>query len=177
MDNRELNEVVKSIEIAYRNDKNRWKTRLGAIDSVAMREIMLKHKIGLQCEKCLRKPYMGRYCCGDHSIYFNRLFRALFWPVYPFSKDELDELPGHLTDAYDHKHDIECPECKTKAHWSSMSIDHIVSIASGGLEFDRNNLQWMCLSCNCAKSGGERGEKIAKRKIYESKQTKLEGFA
>ena len=36
------------------------------------------------------------------------------------------------------------------------SIDHILPIANGGLEFDRDNVQWMDLKENIRKSGGKR---------------------
>jgi 5-methylcytosine-specific restriction endonuclease McrA len=42
-----------------------------------------------------------------------------------------------------------CPSCFMPIH--DFSKDHIVPVTKGGLEFDRENIQWMCLHCNIKK--------------------------
>jgi 5-methylcytosine-specific restriction endonuclease McrA len=185
MDYRERNTIVRAIEVAYRNGNNpyradQWEVRLRQINPDTIRKIMREEKIGVQCEKCLNKG-SGRYCSNEHSIYYRDITNQLYGTQYPYGYYQTD-IPnlrekqiepyiegGHAVEATK----ITCPVCGKIDYWTSMSVDHIISIASGGLEFDRDNLQWMCLSCNCKKSGGKRAELVLKKKIYNSKQTLL----
>lgn len=137
---------------------------------------MREEKIGLQCEKCLNKG-MGRYCSNEHSIYYRPITDSLFgnpypWGYYMTDSPNLREKEG-CQEGEHNSSEVACPDCGVKKQWIEMSIDHIIPIASGGLEFDRNNLQWMCLSCNCRKSGGKKAEMVLKKRDYEAKQTKL----
>lgn len=152
----ELNKMVREIETAYRIEYDLWNKRLRSIQPAKVREIMLKNKIGYQCQKCLTKSRSGHYCSQDHSFYYKQLTNCFYGQSPPFMYETFDHH-GINTEDYNHeKNTTHCPSCGKKSHYLEMSIDHILPIANGGLEFDRENLQYMCLSCNCKKSGGKR---------------------
>ena len=149
---KEINAIVKDVETKYRDKKNKWNKRIVQINPSAVREIMLENKIGLQCEKCLTKEDAQRYCSKEHSKYYIKITNSTYGTIYPF---ELDTFPKGKY-GYIKRKIVKCPNCEIHRAWSEMSIDHIIPIANGGLEFDRENLQFMCLECNIRKSGGKR---------------------
>jgi len=146
----ELNDIVKAIELAFRQNHSCHSCRIRQINPSEIREIMLRNKIGLQCEKCLTKKYSGKYCSKEHSEYYTKISFMFYGSNKPFG-----EIPK------------ECPLCNKQIQ--NESIDHIKPIANGGLEFDRGNLQYACLKCNIQKSGG-------KRYIDRISQTKITNF-
>ena len=116
---------------------------------------MQNNKIGMQCEKCLNKKTEGRYCSPEHSIYYRRISSQMYGKEYPFDYETLREKDGCAI--------VSCVVCGKKLPYDQMSIDHILPISKGGLEFDRENLQWMCLPCNLRKHN----------KVEDKKQRKL----
>jgi 5-methylcytosine-specific restriction endonuclease McrA len=146
MDSRELNAICKQIEIAYRNQSNRGNVRLRTIRAEEVRATILRYQIGLQCTECLRPRISARYCCTEHRAYYQLITDHFYFPQKPI--EETDDR--HHSNSVMAKKGIICPTCGSKIR--DLSIDHIVPITKGGLEFDRENLQWMCLSCNIRKS-------------------------
>ena len=161
METEELNELTKQIEIAYRNDNKKWNIRLTQIHPEHIREIMLKYKIGLLCSKCLKKKHYERYCCTEHSKYYREITSSFYGKNYPIT------IMAHTPCK-----EVECASCKEKQDWHELSIDHITPITKGGLEFDRQNLQFMHLSCNIRKYNHTEEELLEKRKTI-SKQHHL----
>lgn len=159
MDSHKLNCIVRQIEIAYRKEKgsdHATEGRLRQINPYVVRRIMKENKIGLQCKKCLNKGG-GRYCCAKHSDYYRAITNDVYGNNHPFDFETLKEKGENAT--------VLCSNCKIEKHWAEMSIDHIVPISKGGLEFDRANLQWMCLPCNLRKSNKMEDKK--QKKLFE----------
>src|ERR1700733_1592949 len=143
MDSQELNAICKQIEIAYRNQSNRWNVRLRTIRAETVRAVMLKNQLGIQCAECLKSRISARYCRAEHRAYYQQITNHFYFPQKPI------EDTGHRNHGSSTKRGKVCPHCKKEIE--ELSIDHIVPITKGGLEFDRENLQWMCLSCNIRK--------------------------
>ena len=179
MQDKELNELVKQIEVAYRNDNKKWNIRLTQINPEYVREVMLEHKIGLQCDKCLKKKY-GRYCCKEHGKYYREITDCFYGKNYPIVIATYPRTKQGFTK--DIK--VECVSCKKKQGWYSMSIDHIKPITKGGLEFDRENMQFMHLPCNIRKYNHTEEEIAEKARVAKMQQklpsfppyTKVQGF-
>ena len=132
----ERNELVKQIETIYRTTKSGWNfSRLGSIPAADVRRIIWKHKIGFICKYCL-VDFRGRYCCLEHSKYYRTINLYMYGPQQPWED-------GTGLD----------------------SIDHIKPISMGGLEFDRDNLQWMDLAENIRKGGINRVKAQQKAQI------------
>jgi 5-methylcytosine-specific restriction endonuclease McrA len=144
MDSRELNALCKEIEIAYRNQSKRWNVRLRIIRAEEVRETILKNQIGVQCAECLKSRISARYCCSEHRVYYQHITNHFYFPQKPIDDTDPRKYGGSV------KRGKVCPNCKKEIE--ELSIDHIVPITRGGLEFDRENLQWMCLTCNIRKS-------------------------
>jgi 5-methylcytosine-specific restriction endonuclease McrA len=144
MDSRELNALCKEIEIAYRDRSNRWNVRLRTIRAETIRETILKNQIGMQCAECLKSRISARYCCPEHRVYYQRITNHFYFHQQPIE----DRDPRKYGSSA--KRGKVCPNCKKAI--KEISIDHIVPITKGRLEFDRDNLQWMCMSCNIRKS-------------------------
>jgi len=160
---KEINDIVVQIEIAYRNEKNLWNRRLRQINPSEVRRIMFYYKIGIQCEKCLLKSDSERYCCKEHSEYYTAITNSFYGTNYPFIYDTFPRKDGFV----DSEVKVKCPICGHQYLWSTMSIDHIVPITKGGLEFDRNNLQFMCLKCNIRKYNHTAKELNAQKKLSD----------
>ena len=136
MNDKELNEIVKQIETSIRTSldpSGEWNNkRFGSIQASFVRATILVHDIGMVCRKCL-KPEIpgsrsrGKYCCPGHRKYYQQIVDAFYFKPTPWNRPNGED-----------------------------SIDHINPIANGGLEFDRDNLQWMDLIENIRKSGGRR---------------------
>ncbi len=140
MDNRELNELCKQIEIAFRDDRDQRNVRLGSITAQEVFVTMLKHGLGIMCPKCAERKMRGgvyrnagKYCSNEHSAYYRKIMLQFYGCPQPLS--------GSLSP---------CPRCYRPIH--DFSKDHIIPVTKGGLEFDRENIQWMCLACNIKKS-------------------------
>ena len=140
MDGRELNELCKQVEIAFRDDKDRHNVRLGSITAKDVFETMVGHGLGIICPRCIERKMRGgiyrnagKYCSYEHSTYYRRIMLQFYGCPQPLS--------GSLS---------ACPSCFRPIH--DFSKDHIVPVTKGGLEFDRENIQWMCLTCNIKKS-------------------------
>ena len=140
MKEKEINNIVKQIETAIRMESGKWNNkRFGSIQAPFVRSTMLKNNIGMVCEKCLKSDrYLAsvgrkrvKYCCPEHRKYYKQIVDAFYFKPYPY-----EEMPDNGE--------------------KEISIDHIIPIANGGLEFDRDNLQWMDLIENIRKSGGRR---------------------
>ena len=78
------NELIRQIEIAYRNWRKKWYTRLNYISTEDVLLTMWKFKIGFLCPQCfkrkfgslkeneMRYKYATHYCCKAHlSILFS----------------------------------------------------------------------------------------------------------
>lgn len=138
----QLNEIVRKIEIAYRNNNNCWNIRLGSINASDVRKTIHENKIGVVCQFCLYN-FKGRYCCDEHSQYYRILVYEFYGSQTPW----------------------------TSRKYNKDSIDHIQPISMGGLEFDRDNLQWMDLTENICKGGINRTKaKIRKELAFAYKQ-------
>ncbi len=57
---------------------------------------------------------------------------------------------------FEHKDNLVCNECKKKIElsefgigftWGLLQVDHIIPIWMGGAEFDKSNLQILCMEC------------------------------
>lgn len=121
----QFNDIVRQIETAYRNDNKCWGRREGTINADTVRKTIRKHKIGpVLCRYCL-VDFRGRYCSPEHSYYYRSIMDNFYGPQWPWA---------------------EAPK-------NGDSIDHIKPISMGGLEFDRDNLQWMDLTENIRKGG------------------------
>lgn len=135
------NEICKQIEMSIRNGCENPRRRFGSIAAKIVRDAIWGNKIGMICEECLQPSRdNGRYCCEEHRHYYKRIINQFYFKPRPWYENDRSAC----------------------GHEGNSSIDHIVPIANGGLEFDRDNLQWMCLRCNISKSGGERYEKMRK---------------
>ena len=159
MNNREINELCKQIETAFRDDTGQLNVRLGSITAEEVFATMLRHRLGTLCSKCTERKMRGgsyrnagKYCSGEHSGYYRKIMRQLYECPEPFSGSFLP-----------------CPRCNRPIH--DFSKDHILPVTKGGLEFDRENLQWMCLSCNIAKGNRTTGEitMIASSKVKKNR--------
>ena len=164
---KEYNAIVVQIETAYRNDNNLWNVRLHQINPREVRKIMLKHNIGMQCEKCLLKTDSEKYCCPEHSTYYGYITGSCYGTPKPF---------GHWT-GNNWDIPIKCALCGKEKLKSYMSIDHIIPITKSGLEFDKNNLQYACLSCNIKKSNHTKEEIAEKERLAKEKQAEQEILA
>jgi hypothetical protein len=140
MDNRELNELCRQIETAFRDDSDRRNVRLGSINAEEVFATMVKHELGMVCPRCVERKMRGgvyhnagKYCCVGHSVYYRRIMLQFYGCPQP--------LFGALS---------ACPSCFRPIH--DFSKDHVIPVTKGGLEFDRENIQWMCLTCNIKKS-------------------------
>jgi hypothetical protein len=156
----EINRIVHEVEVVYRNKMGYHNTRLRAITPEEVRSIMKNNMIGLQCEKCLNKNG-GRYCSKIHSEYYRSITDQTYGVQFPYDYEELQRK--YLVDDITVK--VPCALCGIKKPWPEMSVDHILPISKGGLEFDRENSQWACLDCNLKKHN----------RIEDKKQTKLNG--
>ena len=111
----------------------------------------------MQCKKCLNKKG-GRYCTTTHSDYYRGITNNFYGINYPMALEgiEKNEYGYHI------EKKVECPECHEFKEWGYMSKDHIIPITKGGLEFDRENIQWMHLSCNIRKYNHTKEERTTK---------------
>jgi len=113
------------------------------------------NKICLNCGKIITKPRQRKYCGLDCANDF-------------FSKHDHVALRSKLL----YENDYTCQKCGKKVDWdklydsSSFILDHIIPIALGGEEFDRDNLQILCYDCNKKKTS-EDMKKIAKQRRRE----------
>lgn len=88
----------------------------------------------LHCDKpCPRGR--KRYCSNDCLVDF-------------FNKNNHQGLRYMLMEEGDYR----CIQCKNKYESADLVLDHIVPIALGGAEFDRSNLQILCIHCNKPKT-------------------------
>ncbi|MDA4121809.1 MAG: HNH endonuclease [Thaumarchaeota archaeon] len=140
MDTREVNEVCRQIEVAFRDDTDQRNVRLNSMTAQEVFGTMVKHRLGLCCPECTAKKMRGdsyrkagKYCSKQHSIYYRKIMLQFYGCPQPLS--------GSLSP---------CPSCFRPIH--DFSKDHIRPVTKGGLEFDRENIQWMCLPCNIRKS-------------------------
>jgi hypothetical protein len=122
----ELNELVKQIETIYRTTKSGWNN--SRLGSIPASEV---RKIIWKHKigfvcKYCLADFRGRYCCPAHSEYYRAVNMKFYGRQYPWGE----------------------------THGSS--VDHIKPISMGGLEFDRDNLQWMDLAENIRKGGANR---------------------
>jgi 5-methylcytosine-specific restriction endonuclease McrA len=148
MDRRELNEICKQVELLYRKENNRHNVRLRQINPSVIRRILLKYEIGgVQCPYCLTKRDRQRYCCSEHSRYYISITDRFYGVSRPLDYEKLRRTRWGSEESK-----VICPSCNVKLWYREMSVDHIVPITKGGLEFDRENLRWMCLTCNIKKS-------------------------
>ncbi len=146
MDGAELNRIIIAVEKAYRQENSCGNKRISFIYPDRIRKLMKKYAIGMQCEVCLNKKYHGRYCCAEHGHYYRSITDSFFGKIYPY------ELYGARISAHTFPlFKVACAFCGRKKNWTRMSIDHIVPISKGGLEFDKSNLQFACLKCNIKK--------------------------
>ena len=125
MNDKELNDLVKQIEITIRTKElsyveGTWNyRRFGFINAEYIRATIVKYQIGLVCSECLgNNKQRIAYCSKEHKKYYVQITQAFYFKPSPWKP------------------------------WKSGdgdSIDHILPIANGGLEFDRDNLQYLDL--------------------------------
>jgi hypothetical protein len=141
----ELNALVKQIETAYRTTKYGWNNqRLGTLPAADVRKTIRNHKLGLVCRYCL-VDFRGRYCSSEHSRYYRAITTSFRGPRQPWVDGKSRSGPLAVGD----------------------SIDHIKPISMGGLEFDKDNLQWMDLAENIRKGGINRLKQEQRKKIKQ----------
>lgn len=168
----EINMIVREVEIAYRNKMGYKNCRIRQINPGDVRAIMRENKIGMQCEKCLNKKD-GRYCSPAHSDYYRKITNQTYGTSYPLDYELMRKIRLEIDEDWQNKSiEVSCVACGIKKPYPEMSSDHILPISKGGLEFDRENLQWMCLECNLRKHNHTEDE-IRAKLAEEKKQTKL----
>ncbi|MGA2666310.1 MAG: hypothetical protein ABSF83_15345, partial [Nitrososphaerales archaeon] len=76
-DNREINDLCKRIEVAFRDDEGRQNVRLGTVTAAQVFGTMLRHGIGVVCPRCVERKMRGgvyrrrgKYCSREHSAYY-----------------------------------------------------------------------------------------------------------
>jgi 5-methylcytosine-specific restriction endonuclease McrA len=131
---RELNTVMRIVEIRYRDEYERWNVRLGSIGGAYTRSYLREI---LPFRSCVSCP-SGR--CPLHSGFRRRVVEGFWRRAIPWTQPS------------------KCPRCggrlairRPDGTWTEgvkPSVDHILPISKGGLEWDRDNLRWMCLVCN-----------------------------
>jgi len=154
MGSREVNELCKQIEVAFRDDSGQRSVRLGSVTAREVFATMLKHGLGMVCPRCVERKVKGgvyrragKYCSTEHSAYYRRIMLQFYGCPQPMS--------GSLS---------RCPVCYKPIH--EFSKDHIVPVSKGGLEFDRENIQWMCLTCNIRKSDSTRDDAAGTMAVF-----------
>jgi 5-methylcytosine-specific restriction endonuclease McrA len=147
----ELNVIMRQIETTYRNEHERWNVRLGTISALYTRRYVLAVPPMSECWRCQK----GK--CRRH-YYFRTWPVELFWArAKPWEPVEYSVRETETKST--------CPRCGILMERQRMSVDHIRPISLGGLEWDRDNLRWMCLKCNVS-----RGNRI---KVPPGHQSKL----
>ena len=119
----ELNELVKQIETICRTTKSGW--NYSRFGSI--QSSFIREIIWKHKIGFICEyclvDFRGRYCCPEHSLYYRTINGCMYGSQQPWDDGE------------------------------GNSIDHIKPISMGGLEFDRDNLQWMDLAENIRKGG------------------------
>ena len=131
----ELNELVKRIETVYRTTKSGWNS--SRLGFIPASEIReIIWKHKIGFTcRYCLTDFRGRYCCIAHRDYYRIIRISMYGPQQPWQAADGD------------------------------SIDHIKPISMGGLEFDRDNLQWMDLAENIRKGGSNRLRRLQKAHI------------
>lgn len=119
----DLNSAVVRIETDYRTSGSLWGRRLRFIPAAEVRSRKSSFPEGTKVNSAL----------------IGRLF---LWPVYPYGFDRSREA-WYRTER--------CPGCAVERPAIEMSVDHLKPVSRGGLEFDRSNLRFLCLSCNVSR--------------------------
>ena len=136
----ELNELVKQIETICRTTKSGW--NYSRFGSI--QSSFIREIIWKYKIGFICKyclvDFRGRYCCPEHSIYYRTINGCMYGSQRPWVAGE------------------------------GNSIDHIKPISMGGLEFDRDNLQWMDLAENIRKGGINRIKSQQRRCIITQLQ-------
>ena len=135
LNDHELNELVKQIETIYRTTKSGW--NYSRLGSIPAADV---RRIIWKHKigficKYCLVDFRGRYCCPEHSDYYRAINMRFYGRPYPWEDGSGD------------------------------SIDHIKPISMGGLEFDKDNLQWMDLAENIRKGGINRAKVQQKAQI------------
>lgn len=87
-------------------------------------------------EKFEFEKYRRVYCSKKCEERYSECF--LFWQS--FRDKFLDE------------HGLFCDKCKKHGEYGEFQVDHIRAIINGGEEFNKNNLQVLCLNCHKKKT-------------------------
>ena len=135
LNDHELNELVKQIETIYRTTKSGWDFSRLGVIKAADVRKIIWKHKIGFICKYCLVDFRGRYCCPEHSKYYRTINTSMYGPQHPW-------IPAY-----------------------GNSIDHIKPISMGGLEFDRDNLQWMDLAENIRKGGINRAKAQQKANI------------
>lgn len=150
-----LNDIARAVEEVYRNERQLWGVRLRTIRRVYTERILLREVPPFsECRDCDRRLSLF---CPRHVWLKERVVESFWNPAIPWSTPS------------------ECPRCgrplsyqQEDGTWvdgEKASVDHIRPISLRGLEWDRDNLRWMCLPCNVS-----RGNRIS---VPPGRQSKL----
>ena len=86
--------------------------------------------------------------------------------LHPKSKEEIIE---YVRTWYGKKYIVEVRDNGAFIANDALLVgDHIVPIALGGLEFDLDNIQTLCIECNKKKTGKDAGEIAKVRKVMKA---------
>lgn len=154
-----FNRVVRDVETVHRDRYERWGTRIRALTRNEAESALHRVPPFSQCRSCgVSKGVRTRDFCKRHRAFAEAVVEAFWGRAKPW--DRVGECPrcgGVIFDMVTGNGDLR------------PSVDHIKPISLGGLEWDRDNLRWMCLKCNVG-----RGNRIP---VPPGKQTKLEAPA
>ena len=124
----------------------------------------------LNCDKLITAKRRRRYCCYDCSIEFveknsHQMLRSKLIKESQGKCEHCGNVPTKRENRYPHLTDNEWKEIKQFAYIikftneyilllddSQLILDHKNPIALGGAEFDRTNLQILCVGCHKIKT-------------------------
>ena len=145
----EINRIMREIEKRYRDDRENWGMRIGAISRPYTEQLLRRVAPFSTCRTCRNHRGATRHgFCQAHASDAERIVVAFWERATPWGTSPMT-----------------CPEClrpmATAVQEARLprgavrpirtSVDHIRPISLGGLEWDRDNLRWCCLSCNSSR--------------------------
>ena len=155
LESHDFNAVMRDVETAYRNEAKRWGKRIRALPRSDSQRHMLTVPPFSKCWRCQRNQ------CRRHAVLKEQIVKRFWSPALPWDRPQACPRCG--------EHLIDMQEDGSWVGTVKASVDHIKPISLGGLEWDRDNLRWMCLKCNIL-----RGNRL---KVPPGKQSRLEVFA
>lgn len=161
----EINRIMREIEILYRDEYDMWGKRIAALRRVHTEYFLLKVVPFSDCSMCLSGKGGPRGFCPAHAPDAERIVNAFWERATPWgsSPEECPECGAPMATAIQ---EVVSPMSTVRP--TRSSIDHILPISLGGLEWDRNNLRWICLRCNTSRGN--------RHKVLPGKQSRLDSI-